>query len=203
MELEIKVQKDFSELWRRQRAVEMLPRAFERQVNKWAAMTIKHIKERIRGGQGFFKREPKELAQRLDYRAIKEGDGKMMVVLGSGKYVGRKEVVYAAIQEYGGVVVPKKRKVLTIPFPGVRHSANMYREFGSFIIRTKEGKGIIAMEVGKRARLKPLFLLSRRAVLPPRRWWSKSLGEMKGKLEEMISDEEVWVRALEMARGGK
>jgi len=191
-----KVVADWREAKRKKEVLARVPEAFQRQVNKWAAETIVAIKERLRSGE-FFKREPKEIAQRLDYRVKKIGEREAEVILGTGKVIGRREVVYAAIQEFGGVIRPVKKKALTIPFKGVRHSAPMYMPEGSFIKRGDDGRAYI-VKAGKR-KLKYLFLLSRRVELPARRWWSKSVGKRVKEIDKYINEDILWERAKKLA----
>lgn len=192
------IQADYSAARRKTAALAQLPGVFERQVNRWAAATIRHMKIRIRGGGGFFKREPKEIAQRLDYRSRVVSPSVIELLIGTGRYIGRPEVVYAAIQEHGGDVFPKTKRALTIPFPGVRHTATMYRSMGAFIVRTPRGRTIIAMRSGKkgRGRLIPLFLLSTRAHLPARHWFSATIAERRPELDRMIKPETMLAEAL-------
>jgi hypothetical protein len=174
-----------------------IPRAFRFNATEWASLTIRYIKQSYKGGR-VFKRAPKELDQRLGFVVKARGEDHADIVLGTGAEIGREEVVYAKIQEEGGWIFPKKAKALAIPFPGVKGSPSMYRP-DSFIFKSKAGNAIIATKVGKRGRLKPLFLLQENVKLPPRHWFTRPIGERMPELTQAMSAEGVWATASRMA----
>jgi hypothetical protein len=199
--VKIKITGEFDGARKKTATTKLVPRAFLYNATKWSSQTVRYIKQRIRGGGGFFKRAPKEISQRLGYKVNRiSTSSAALITIGTGTHVGREEVVYAKIQETGGWIFPKKARALTIPFPGVKGSASMYRG-QSFILKShKKGDGIIAMKSGKSGRgIKPLFLLRKNVKLPPTFWFSKSIGERLPFLQETLSEEAVWATASLMA----
>lgn len=95
----------------------------------------------------------------------------------TGLQVNLKLAPYARIQEFGGSIRPKKKKALTIPFPGVKGFATEYNDtfiakgiiFQRIQGRTKKGlrrkKRTVGISTGSRKfqgglrNFRPLFLL--------------------------------------------
>lgn len=80
-------------------------------------------------------------------------------------------VPYARIQEFGGEVVPRTRRWLTIPLPDNMTPAGVTREtaplaimHGAFFFKSKTGKLLIAKREGDRLRF--LFVLKKRVRIP-------------------------------------
>lgn len=87
-------------------------------------------------------------------------------------------VVYARIHELGGDIYPVNRQYLTVPFPGVRGSAEDYDN--TFI-----AKGIIFQKRGKGIR--PLFSLRKHVHIPARPYLYPTLEENKEKIQNTIA----------------
>ncbi len=204
--LELKLTGDFAEATRKQAIARLLPRAFFRNAESWADQTIIHIKRSYKGGRTF-KRPPKDLDLRLGAKVTPALDeyGKHLpdqavILLGTGRHIGRDEVVYAAIQEHGGPIRPKGHPFLTIPLPGVKGSASQYPR--AFLATTAGGQWLLAEPKGKTG-IRPLFLLRRFVELPARRWFSRPIEERKPALEKMMSKAGVLATATRLAQGGK
>lgn len=187
--------------------VRQIPAAFRRQANDWASQTVRYIKQSYKGGM-VFARPPKELDLRLAQRTVVQGTEKADILIGTGREVGREEVVYARIQEEGGWVVPRKARALAIPLPAAGGRSTQMWRGRSFIVQGKE-HALIATKTGKSGKLKPLFVLAGSVKLPARHWFSRPIGERMPELERMMSPEGVWARASAMAykrtaaQGGK
>jgi len=196
-DVNIEIKADLAGQQEKSRVLRNVPRAFFKNAEAWAGQTVRYIKQSYKGGKTF-KRPPKEIDLRLGMKVVRTGEQATEILLGTGNYIGREEVVYAAIQEHGGWIVPKKARALTIPFPGVKGVAANYRP-SSFILRTAgQPQGMIVTKTGKRGRIKPLFLLRRSVKLPARHWFSRPIAERMPELEEKMSPEGVWARAAQM-----
>lgn len=199
----IEIKADYAGAQKKTAVLRRVPAAFFRNTDDWAGATIHYIKRSYQGGR-VFKRPPKEFDDRLAKIVVKTGPTSATIVIGTGGYVGLKEVKYARIQEEGGWVVATKR-MLTIPFPGVHGPANSYRG-RSFVLKTGPDRGIIAMKTGKSGRIVPLFALRKSVKLPARYWFTRPIAERMPKLEQMTSEAGVWATASMMAyraEGGK
>lgn len=195
MTVEIKV--DMAGAQKKTATIKRIPAAFFRNADDWAGATIRYIKQSYKGGR-VFKRPPKDIDDRLAKVVVKTGSQSAQILIGTGREVGMEEVKYARIQEEGGWVVAKKRS-LTIPFPGIKDPPSSFRG-RSFIIKAKgSDSGIIAMKVGKRGNIKPLFVLRKSVRLPARYWFTRPIGERMGMLDTMMSEEGVWATASKMA----
>lgn len=116
------------------------------------------------------------LAQAIFAQVIRQ----RVSVLGSLN-VDLSEIVYAAAQEFGATIVPKNKKALTIPFPGVLGSAREYQN--TFI-----AKGIIFQKIGKK-QIKPLFVLKKKVVLPQRAYMRPAIEEHIPLLRQRLKQE--------------
>lgn len=76
---------------------------------------------------------------------------------------GPGEVDYAAIHHYGGVIKPKNKKFLTIPFPGGPADTKVPKRASDFD-NTFVAKGIIFQKHGKG--IVPLFILRKFVTIP-------------------------------------
>ena len=100
------------------------------------------------------------------------------VTVGSG-------VKYAAMQNYGGIIRPKKSRWLTIPLPGVRGSI---RSHEGFFIMSKRGNLIYAKKSGKG--LKPLFVLKKQVRIKGTRFLSKAFDiQARGRAKQILLQE--------------
>lgn len=78
---------------------------------------------------------------------------------------GPGEVDYAAIHQFGGTITPKKKKFLTIPFPGGPADTKVPKRAADFD-NTFVAKGIIFRKQGKG--IQPLFILKKSVTIPAR-----------------------------------
>ncbi len=78
---------------------------------------------------------------------------------------GPGEVDYAAIHERGGTIVPKKKKFLTIPFPGGPADTKVPKRAADFD-NTFVAKGIIFQSLAHES--VPLFILKKSVTIPAR-----------------------------------
>lgn len=208
-DLKIGVKVDLAGQREKSRILRNVPRAFFKNTEAWASATIRYIKLSYKGGN-VFKRPPKEINERLGMKVVRTGADAAEILLGTGEYVGRQEVVYARIQEEGGWIFPRKAKALAIPFPGVKGVPANYRS-SSWIIGKQNGAnvGMIVTVTGKRGKLKPLFLLRKSVKLPARHWFSRPIAEQMPALADAISSDGIWARAAQMgyqrtaSQGGK
>lgn len=101
-------------------------------------------------------------------------------------------IPYGLIHETGGTIRPKTKQFLTIPLPDamtaagvVRKSAGELQQNPSPFDTTFIHEGTIIGE--KNDKLTPLFLLRKKAVIPERRWASRSVDETLNKLLDRLS----------------
>lgn len=191
-----------------------LPRAYRKNATEWAGETVRFIKQSIRGGAGSFspfKRAAKELDQNLGFVIKTRGASAAEIVLGTGAFVGLKEVVYAKIQEEGGTILGKPW--LTVPFAGVRGRITDYP--GGFFFTSKKGNLIYAAPV-KRAKsavsaiygktgqvneIRPLYVLKKQVKLPARRWFTRPIKARLPALSLAMAPDTVWATARAMSSG--
>lgn len=191
-----------------------MPAAYRKNATEWASETIRFIKQSNRGGAGSFspfKRAPKEIEQNLGFVVKTRGASAAEIVLGTGAFVGLKEVVYARIQEEGGPIQGKPW--LTVPFSGVRGRITDYP--GGFFFTSKKGNLIYAAPVkraksavsaiyGKKGQvneIRPLFVLKRHVRLPARRWFTRPIKTRLPALSLAMSPDTVWATARAMSSG--
>jgi len=144
----------------------------------WAYDTIAEIQAGLRGK--ILKRRTGELARRTQERIQETREG-VKISFGSN-------LVYAAIHEFGGTIVPKKAKFLTIPFPGVYGKA---KDFSNTFV----AKGVIHQKIGNKD-WNPLFSLKKSVTIPARHYLSEPIKKMRPELERGLK------RAVESI-GGK
>lgn len=110
---------------------------------------------------------------------------------------GSSTVPYAGIQEFGGVVKPKKAKALTIPLPDILTPGGDVK--GDYRLRQRGGKhmtaggvptfirgGAIMIEQGGQPT--PIYALKSRAVIPPRLRIGKTIEEQDEWIENRIAE---------------
>jgi phage gpG-like protein len=115
---------------------------------------------------------------------------------------GSSTVKYAAIQEFGGEVTPKKAKALTIPLPNILTPGGDVK--GDYRLTQRGGRhsttggqptfirdGVIMIQQGGKA--VPIYALKQRAVIPPRLRMGKTIEEQDDYIERRI------IEALEKA----
>jgi phage gpG-like protein len=86
--------------------------------------------------------------------------------------IGGGNARYAGIQEYGGVVTPKKASYLTIPLKAALNADGTPKKqsarewLNTFVIKSKAGNLLIVMRDGPN--LVPLYVLKSQVKIPPR-----------------------------------
>jgi hypothetical protein len=206
--MEIQIKTDFAGQMAKSAILRQLPRAFKANATDWASQTIRFIKQSYKGGN-VFRRPPKEIDANLAHKVFVTGPQEATIVLGTGGYVGKNEVVYARIQDEGGTIKPKNKQWLTIPFPGVTGTAANYKSVGAFFIKSKGGNLLlVAPTYGKTSKggyggsgykatgkLKALFLLKKSVYLSARHWFTGPIDQARPQLARMMSPQAVWERA--------
>lgn len=178
-------------------AIKKMPLALKTNLTGWAGETVKYIRNSYKGGN-VFRRPPKDIDQNLSFVYTSLSDMDSLITIGTGGYVGKKEVVYADIQERGGTVRPKGHPFLTVPMPGVKGRAANYPD--AFLAISAKGQYMIAQSTGKKkGGLKVLFLLRRQVTLPPRHWFSTPIKERLPALDAAKAPAAVWATALKLA----
>ena len=145
------------------------------------------------------KKRPERHTSELENNTSFRVEGQQVTV-GTGVNVGLHEVKYASIQDQGGDIVPRNRKFLTVPFPGVKGTADMYRG-QSFVIKTVTGKLLIVQKFG-RGDWKPLFSLEKKVTLPRTGWFTDTMDKQLLLLEEKLAPAEL-LRMAEALTGEK
>lgn len=138
-----------------------------------------------------------QLARSIGFRLSAEGAGwKATIGTGLGNV---QDVKYARILDQGGPIVPKKRKFLTVPFPGVQGVAANYPD--AFVLKTVTG-ALLLVNPMKRG-WKPLFWLTKRVEMPAFRWfsdpWEAKVRELDSKY---LSKSALLQRAAQLLSGG-
>ena len=119
----------------------------------------------------FGERMVRKISKRLSGPALKERTGRLKgsltheetadtVEISAG---GADEVDYAAIHHYGGIIKPKTKKALTIPFPGGPADQRVPLRAADFN-DTFVAKGIIFQNKGED--IEPLFILRKSVEIP-------------------------------------
>jgi len=119
----------------------------------------------------FGERLVRKISKRLSGPVLKEKTGRLKGSLtheetGDSLEVsagGADEVDYASIHHYGGTIKPKKKKFLTIPFPGGPADKRVPLRAADFN-DTFVAKGIIFQE--KDGDIEPLFILRKSVKMP-------------------------------------
>jgi phage gpG-like protein len=119
----------------------------------------------------------RRIAKRLSGAVLKENTGRLKGSLMHKETTdtlevsagGGKQVDYAAIHHFGGVIRPKKKKFLTIPFPGGPADKPVPLRAADFE-DTFVAKGIIFQrkKKGKGVRIIPVFILKKSVTMPAR-----------------------------------
>jgi len=120
----------------------------------------------------FGERLVRRISKRLSGPALKERTGRLKgsltheetndsLEVSAG---GADEVDYAAIHHFGGTIKPKKKKFLTIPFPGGPADQRVPLRAADFN-DTFVAKGIIFQKRGKDD-IEPLFILKKSVEIP-------------------------------------
>ena len=121
----------------------------------------------------FGERMIRKISKRLSGPALKERTGRLKgsltheethdsLEVSAG---GADEVDYAAIHHYGGTIKPKKKKFLTIPFPGGPADQRVPLRAADFN-DTFVAKGVIFQDRGENIKPEPLFILRKSVTIP-------------------------------------
>lgn len=116
----------------------------------------------------------RKIAKRLSGAVLKEDTGRLKGSLAHNETKdsleisaggGPEEVAYATIHHFGGVIRPKKKMALTIPFPGGPADQPVPLRAGDFE-DTFVAKGIIFQK--RKYQIIPLFILKKAVEIPAR-----------------------------------
>lgn len=132
------------------------------------------------------------LRNSIGSRIVANNDG-VMGLIGSGVRTG-KRMIYANILETGGVIVPKKKKWLTIPTSFARTPTGVGRFTAPDVFegRTRYRGAVIldnmifGINDTKRSQITPLFILRKSVKIPAKRYMSKTLQQMQGSLLKVM-----------------
>lgn len=194
--IEIKVDMEGQRL--KSSTLRAVPRAFQRNATMWASQTLLYIKKEL---GSYFRRPPKELDQRLGMKVVKTGPDSAQILLGTGGYVGKNEVVYAKIQDEGGWTNPRVT-------PAMRRWAwaMFYKGFKSEIrgmgLRGASKAGAFATFGGEGNVFKSIALTKQDRLhvkLQALHWFTRPIAERMPELKATMSPEGVWATAQQMA----
>ena len=168
------------------------PQAARKNLQKWGSETVLVLKRSAAGMKGSKGRKTGQLARSVGMRM----SGNTLTV---GTNVAKQtDVKYARIQDEGGDIVPRTKKFLTVPFPGVKGRAMDYKG-QSFFFTSKAGNLILAMRTGKKGRVKPLFLLTKWVRIQPSHWFSRPMFEQRPELDRYMDPDFIYQVAENMA----
>lgn len=133
------------------------------------------------------------LRNSIGSRIVSTNNG-VLGIVGSGVRTG-KRMIYANILETGGVIVPKNKQWLTIPTEFARTPSGVGRFTAPDVFegRTRFKGAVILDNVifginpGKGSKITPLFILKKSVKIPPKRYMSKTLEQMQGRLLAVMS----------------
>jgi len=173
-------------------ALAKTPQAARKCLQRWGSETVLVLKRSAGGMKGSRGgRKSGQLARAVGMKMT----GNVLTV---GTNVQKQtDVKYAKIQDEGGDIVPRTKKFLTIPFPGVKGRATDYKG-QSFFITTKSGALLLCMKKGKTG-IKPLFLLTKWVRIKPSHWFSRPMFEQMPALNQYMDPDFVYDVAANMA----
>jgi len=187
--MEIKI--DLSGALAKTMALSKTPQAARKCLQKWGSKTVLVLKRSAAGMKGSRGRKTGQLARAVGMKMA----GNVLTV---GTNVQKQtDVKYAKIQDEGGDIVPRTKKFLTIPFPGVKGRATDYMG-QSFFITSKAGNLLLCMKSGKGG-LKPLFFLTKHVRIQPSYWFSRPMFEQLPELERYMDPDFIYQVAENMA----
>lgn len=162
------------------------------------------LQAKINATRGILKAKTGQLGRNISGRVGGDKDT-IQITVGTG-IPPNKSVAYASIHEYGGKIVPRRAKNLTIPLPGVRGVIRDYP--GGFFIKSKTGRVLYCIQDWKKVRggenhqragIRPLFLLRKSVEIPARHWLGRSIEAQDSSLKQALNPAAI-IRELE---GGK
>jgi phage gpG-like protein len=155
-------------------------------LNKYVVDLATHIRETKLSGQVLKKRTGGLRDRLLPILARQEGNQ-----IWAGISVG---VKYGRIHEFGGKIVPKTARALTIPFPGITGRA---RDYQNTWLYRRSGMNPVIMQrlsspLGRKTSYRPLFTLVKSVTIPARPYilpsFKKTKGQLAAGLEKAIGE---------------
>ena len=198
----LKFERDITLALKKTEIVKNIPRAARKIATRWAAESVEILKRSAaslqRSGKG---RHSANLSKNIAMETRLAGED-LHVAVGTG--VGpAKNVIYARIQDEGGTI-RKKDKRLTIPLGQTEGRIANYQ--GGFWITSRAGNVLYCQRIGKgpRAKIKPLFVLRDQVRLPATHWFSGPMRRQLEALDQTMSPDYVYMQAEVMgqAQGG-
>lgn len=127
-----------------------------------------------------YKYKSGHLAQSLTTSAVKWSGKNIKGSIGSN-------LPYARIHEEGGVIRPKTKQALTVPFPGkVYPPASILKGSGKTFVR----KNVIFMKIGSDDVI-PIYALEKEVVIPARKWITKGERKATPRIIELFKNTEL------------
>jgi hypothetical protein len=198
--MEIKIKTDFVGQMAKSAILKSIPRAFKTNATNWAADTKRYIMNSYKGGK-VFKRPPKEIDQNLDAKVFVTGPEQATIVIGTGGYVGKNEVVYARIQEEGGMTHPlvtaKMRK-----WAWAMYYKNFKGEIKGMGLRGATKAGAFKTYSGLDNMYRSIALTKKARLdvkIKPTRWFSTPIAERRPELDRTMLPASVWATAQAMS----
>ena len=98
---------------------------------------------------------------------------------------GTRNIIYARIHKFGGLILPQRGQYLAIPLPGVKLKPREY--LNTFVAQSKAGNLMIFQKwQGRGKTMRPLFILKKYIMMPERSYLRSSLHELIGTLGDTI-----------------
>jgi hypothetical protein len=201
-DLNIQIKTDFAGQIAKSAILRNVPRAFKANATDWAGDTILAIKRSYKGGN-VFKRPPKELDANLTQKVYITGPEAATIVLGTGGYVGKNSVIYADIQERGGVTHP-----LVTPAMRKWAWAMYFKEFKGAIkglgLRGATKRGAFETYKGMDSKYKAIALTKKTKLtvtLKATHWFTTPIDARRPLLDMAMRPETVWATAQAMSQG--
>lgn len=118
-------------------------------------------------------------------------DAEMSAVLSAGgRTEGGGEVPYAASQEYGATIRPRRAKWLTIPTDAVKTAAGVARgsarSFNARFVPVRSDLALLVDRDGKAGRGRVLFVLKRQVTIPSARFLGRAFDDMLPIAEKQL-----------------
>lgn len=94
-------------------------------------------------------------------------------------------VVYAAIHEYGGTIVPKNASYLAVPFTGVKGSPRDYNN--TFVKRSQSNTtNLVVFQDQGGGNTRPIFTLTPQVTIPPRPFLHPALNDNRAVIRKLF-----------------
>lgn len=100
-------------------------------------------------------------------------------------------LVYAGIQDRGGLISPSTRQYLSVPL-SMEAAKRWPRDWpqgrgGLFLIKSKRGNLILAKRAGKKG-LKPVYVLKKQVEIPAKRYLERAREQAQPKIDTLVAD---------------